>query len=163
MTLPEDDESVFGLFVDWLYHQHSFYMGVLPLRDQSHEIKIMFMQRIQLYVLADKYDVPNLKRLVLSQVFLLIKNFGPSTHTIAYAYQHTSQNAGIRKMFADHLACILDPILIHHLDLKQWLRKEPAIAIDVVCSVAKHMLKIKNPFDGEMPKEYLSDKQEGEN
>ena len=157
MTLPEDDESVFEFFVDWLYHQR-YDMGVLPSRDQSNEIKDMFMQHIQLYVLADKYDVPNLKSLVLSQVFLLLKhNLGPTKHIIIYAFQHTSQNAGIRRMFADLLACNLSPIRSKNADLKEWVRIEPEIAVEIVHSVAKHMLEIKNPFDGEMPEEYLND------
>lgn len=158
MTLPEDDESVFELFVDWLYHQR-YDMSVLPSHEQSNEIKDIFMQRIQLYVLADKYNVPNLKSLVLSQIFLLIKQKSmPTMSTIVYAYRHTSQNAGIRRVFADHLACSLRYRLSQQLNFKNWLRKEQDIAIDMVCSVAKHTLKIQNPFDGEMPAGYLNDK-----
>lgn len=154
MTLPEDDESVFELFVDWLYRQR-YDVGVLPAGDQPTD---MHMQHIQLYILADKYDVPNLKSLVLSQVFLLIKQkFGPTIPTIVYAYRHTSQNAGIRRMFADHLACSLHHKKSQHPNFL-WLRKEHEIAVEIVHSVAKHMLEIKNPFDGEMPEEYLNDK-----
>ena len=66
MTLPEDDESVFDNFVDWLYH------GRYDIPRHS-EVDEVFLRPVQLFVLADKYGVPDLKSLVLDQIFNLIK------------------------------------------------------------------------------------------
>ena len=130
MTLPEDDDSVFELFVEWIYRGRY----KLPSIDLAHK------RHIQLFVLADKYDVPDLKSLVLSELFSLIKNreFWPSRNTIVYAYEHTSQNAPVRKMIADHLARdwsseFEDPN-VHQV----WLQAHPDVSADVVISFIHH-------------------------
>ena len=86
MALPEDDESVFDNFVDWLYH------GRYDIARRSEAVEI-FLRPVQLFVLADKYGVPDLKSLVLVKMFNLIESetvSRPWPDTIAYAYGHTS-------------------------------------------------------------------------
>ena len=65
MTLPEDDENTFELFVDWLYHRR--YEITSPPKPPEKDV---FMQPVKLFVLADKYDVCSLKDLIASKLFL---------------------------------------------------------------------------------------------
>lgn len=157
MTLPEDDEAVFDLFVNWLYH-HRFPDKINDVGKDGDMLK----RRIQLYVLADKYDVCNLRSLVISQIFRIFKEGRPirSLSMITYAYKHTSQNAAIRKMIVDFMACSWPPSWFQYEHIKEWLQAHPDISTDLIVSFAKHKVVQKNSFDGEMPKEYLEN--EGE-
>ena len=150
MTLPEDDESVFESFVDWLYHGRYD----IPRRSEVAEI---FLRPVQLFVLADKYGVPDLKSLVLDQMFKLIKWTAsrPSLDTVAYAYGHTFQNAAIRKLLVDDMVWNRYHSYYQEAENQVWLRAHPEISTDLNVRFAKRAGRQDNPFDGEMPKEYL--------
>ena len=153
MALPEDDESVFDNFVDWLYH------GRYDIARPSEVVDI-FLRPVQLFVLADKYGVPDLKSLIPVQMFNLIKSettSGPRPDTIAYAYGHTSQNAAIRKLLVDDMVWNYDPNWWQHAKSQEWLRAHPDISTDLIVRFAKHAESQGNPFAGEMPEEYTVD------
>ena len=161
MTLPEDDESTFEIFVNWLYHRRCD----LPERS---EVVDVFMRLVQIFVLADKYDVPNLKNLVLRKIFHLIRSSltgssptpGSLTTTINYAYEHTSQNSGLRKLLADNLVWNCTHSWYREADHQAWLRDHPDISMDVNVRFAKFWDLQENPFYDEMPEEYLDEEQE---
>lgn len=154
MTLPEDDEAVFDLFVEWLYYG-SYQLPSLPagIFGKASELS---MQPVQLFVLADKYDVPQLKNLILLKIFLAFKESKCGTitkETFAYAFQHTPQKSSIRKLFADWLANY--PVLIERETSQIWLREHPEISTDLNVSLAKRVRTQWKPFEGEIPEEYL--------
>ena len=142
MPLPEDDESIFNDFVDWLYH------GRYEIPRRSEVVDI-FLRPVMLSVLADKYRVPGLQRLVLEQMSKLIKSgtiSGPSLDTVAYAYEHTLQNAEIRKMLADAMIWNFDDSWYQQAENQTWLRDHPEVSIDVIVHFAKYAGRMKNPF-----------------
>lgn len=147
MALPEEDESIFELFVDWTIHR----------RYNPSKADDPFMQPAQLFVLAEKYDVPNLKSLILLRFFLLIteRKVAPPLDTLAYAYQRTAQDSGIRRMAVDYLACEMKPDWFRQADARTWLRDHPDISADVIVSFAKHTVTITSPFNGKMLQEYM--------
>ena len=161
MLLPEDDDSVVELFIDWLYRQR--YKMTTPAAQGSGDI---YMQPVRLFVLADKYDVPNLKNLILSQIFLRIKKDRvgrrcmPKLHTVAYAYEHTAENSPIRKLLAGSLTCRLS--FLQRTATQEWLRNHSDVSTQVNVSFAKNMLKRVSPFDGDMPEEYMDKEQVSE-
>ena len=109
-------------------------------------------------MLADKYVVPDLKSLVLDQMFNLIKSetaSGPSLDTVAYAYGHTFQNAAIRKLLVDDMVWNCHHSWYQQAENQMWLRAHPEISTDVNVRFAKHAGRQESPFDGEMPKEYM--------
>ena len=153
MTLPEDDESVFDYFVNWLYH------GRYDIPRHS-EVVETFLRPVQLFVLADKYGVPGLKSHVLVQIFNLIKSdipFGPLLNTVAYAYGYTSQNAAIRKLLVDDLVWNYQYFWYQREENQEWLRAHPDISTDLIVRFAKLAGGQENPFAGEMPREYMVD------
>lgn len=160
MTLPEDDENVFDLFVDWLYHRR---YEIAPPPESAPEDYDRFMQPVQLFVLADKYDVRKLKNLVLYQLFLTLKHAkdSPALTTFAYAYKHTSQSSTIRKVLADHLTYSTELTWFSQASIQTWFRDHPDISVDVITSFAKYTLKEEDPFIEEMPENYIEKEPEG--
>ncbi len=155
MTLPEDDEAIFELFVNWLYRQR--YDIPSSPKDPKR-----YSEPIRLFVLADKYDVRSLKNLIVSQLFLAFKAGAetPELNAISYAYKHTSQNSIIRKLLIDLLTSIDDPGWFQEESTQTWLRDEPDISVDMIASFAKLTLKRKNILAGKMPEEYKEKEQE---
>ena len=155
MTLPEDDESTFDLFVEWLYHQQ---YHLPPLLKADVKCKDRYMQAFQLYVLADKYGVRRLKSLIVSQIYTAIKKDrnSPACTSILYAYKNTSQNSTLRNLIAGSLAsvCSFNPNWLEQKSSQKFLRGHADITTDVLVSLAKHMQIQGSPFDGEMPEDY---------
>ena len=154
MTLPEQDGSIFELFVDWLYHQR--YEIPSPPEEPSKDYD-RFEQPVKLFVLADMYDVRNLKNHVLSTIFLLLKQrvIWPSLRTVAYAYEHTPHNSTIRKLLADYMSYHTKLEGLQQVSAQDWLRNHPDISAALNVSFAKMLLTKKSPLDGEMPEEYM--------
>lgn len=152
MALPEDDESVFDDFVDWLYHRRYD----MPKTSQGADD---FQRHVQLFVLADKYGVAGLKSLTLNNIFNLLKSsFKPaSPDTVAHAYGHTFQNAAIRKLLVDNMVWYWEPSWYQEAESQTWLQAHPDISTDLIARFAKYVGSSENPFDGEMPKEYMVD------
>ena len=155
MTLPEDDENTFELFVDWLYHRR--YEITSPPKSPEKDV---FMQPVKLFVLADKYDVCSLKDLIASKLFLAFKqNLAvPRLSTIAYAYEHTSQSSTIRKMLTDNMTRVTDLTWFLEAKIQTWLRNHPDVSAELNASFAKRMLKQIYPFVEEMPEGYTEKK-----
>lgn len=149
MTLPEDDENIFELFVEWLYHR-SYELPAYPKPP-------ICMQPVKLYVLADKYDVRSLKNLIVSKLFLAFKQKVPlpKLSTIAYAYEHTSQSSPIRKLLADMLTWVTDLTWCLRADIKTWLRNHPDISAEMNSAFAKRMQNQAYPFVKGMPEGYM--------
>ena len=154
MTLPEDDEVIFELFVNWLYGQR--YDISSPPADRT-----MFLEPIKLFVLADKYDVRSLKNLVVSQLFFAIKTVAkpPTLDEVSYAYKHTSQKSTLRELLTDLLTTRFNLGWFQEQSTQTWLRDHPDISVDMNASFAKLTLKRKDPF-AKTPEEYMEKEQE---
>ena len=151
MSLPEDDESIFELFVGWLYDHH--YDIPPPQNDLDYD---RYLEPVQLFVLADKYDVRSLRNLVVSKLFSVMRldKGGPQHTTIAHAFAHTSQSSTIRKLLADFLAwhTFLRRYLL--LDFQIWLQDHPDISAEVNVSFARHTMSGRSPFNTKKIPEY---------
>ena len=114
------------------------------------------MQPIELYMLAEKYDMRSLKNLVVSELFLAFKpnHFQPRLSTIAYAYEHTTQSSPIRKLLADKLAR-LSATVYQQADVQNWLRNHPDVSAELNVSLAKCIVKQSNPFAEARPEGYM--------
>ena len=137
--------------MDWLY-QGRYNKRSFQAQDHAR----VFIQFVDLFILAEKYDMPNLKNFAVSQLFSVIRQrFMPSLSTITYAYQHTSQNAAIRKMLADHLAWHYTYEWYQDERIQRWLRVHPEVSTDVNVCFAKQVDTKENPFEDKTPKQYL--------
>lgn len=151
MMLPEDDENIFELFVEWLYHR-CYELSLRPtIPDED-----VFVQPVKLYVLADKYDVRSLKNLVVSKLFIAFKqhHYVPKLSTFACAYEHTAQSSPIRKLLADKLTR-LSVTVYQQADVQTWLRNHPDVSAELNTSFAKYIAKQIYLFVEEMPECYI--------
>lgn len=172
MKLPEDDESIFSLFIDWLYHQR---YEMLPEQDHDDSDDDddnadddnveyegcegdRFHQAFQLFVLAEKYDVSNLKSLIIERLFAegSVCIWSPSDASIAYLYAHTTRSSGIRRLVADWCAWRLHPRWFERRRNQAFLRRQPEFSTDVIVSFGKNLDQGPdyNPFERKTPKEY---------
>ena len=161
MTLPEDDGSVFGLFVDWLYHRR-YSIASPPVQDASEDYDSL-MQPVQLYALADEYDVPDLRSLILCEIFAFIQRnrSKPTLSTVAYAYAHTSQNAAVRTLLADCLVRRESFDWYHQVGAKTWFRAHPEIAVDELASYYENAMGFYDTFNRTATaQEYLNQEQQ---
>ena len=156
MDLPEEDEGSFDLFVQWLYDRH-------------YEIPLGWLERflepVKLYVLADKYDVRGLRSLIIEKLFEMGKQCmrtnkaAPGWEAMAYVYDHTSQNSGLRRLCADWYAWAAPLAWFSSNDSQKWLREHPEAACAIISSLAmarpgSSWADPINPFAGEMPENY---------
>ena len=153
MDLPEEDEDLFELFVQWLYRQRY----EIPPEGAEHHTH-NFIEPVKLYVLADKYDVSDLRSLLIKKLFAIVNKsrLPPGVHTVAYAYDHVSQNSSLRKILADWYACKIPLPWLATKATQKWLQNIPEFAAAMLSSFATTALREprSNPFDGEMPETY---------
>ena len=165
MQLPDDDEETFELFVDWLYCPRYAILPEVKRDGDVDEEDEIFLQAFRLYVLADKLEIFNLKSLVIEALFadLAVSKKFPYNASVAYAYEHTTQYSGLRKMLADFHAWNVS-LGWYELPIAQaFLRQQPDFATDLNVSFAKRieMGQGYSPFNGNMPEEY-KDKDQGQ-
>ena len=153
MTLPEDDAETFEDFAEWLYSRK---FEILPEPKEAR-----YMGPLKLFVLADKYNVNDLKNIVIEKIFILGKKWEtrPSPTEIAYIYEHTHQGSGIRKMIADWYAWNIDLVWFECPNSQTFLRQHPDCATDFSVSLAKRFKNAKtkddhDPFVADVPEEY---------
>ena len=163
MRLPEDDESILELFVDWLYYQCYEMIPEEDARNGDSEGEgNSFHQAFRLYVFADKYEVFKLKRLVIEKIFAVCVQraecggSGPAITLITYAYEHTTQDSGLRKLLADWYAWAGDAIWFKSPSTQAFLRQKPEFSADINLSFAINVQKGPDyePFKRDMPEDY---------
>ena len=152
MSLPEEEEHTFDLFIKWLYNE-----GYEISSEMDNDKAQIFMEPVKLYVLADKYDVTDLKSLVITKLFALRSESPvPGLKTVAYAYEHTPRNSRLRKFLADWWACRIKLPWFRLLSSQRWLEEHPEVASAVISSFANTMSREtqKNLFGADAVEEY---------
>lgn len=148
ITLPEDDPDIFDLFVQWLYTKNYEIQGSDGRLDQT-----FYTEAVQLYCLADKYDVSTL-RSHIHQAFdgkMMQRASPPTREDAAALYDGTNPGAPLRSyllgwwMYRTKLDYFLEE------EVQTWLSDQPEITLDlfrVTCS----LLKVHLGPDGSMLK-----------
>ena len=174
MQLPEDNENTLLLFLDWLYYRRYEMMPESDYDESDDEADDedesddeideeldeddKFLEAFRLFVLAEKYDVPSLKRLVVEKLFANTGeyHYGPRYSSVLYLYAHTTKSSGIRRLVADWHAWYMDPVHIELPRFQALLRKQPDFSAEVMLSFAKNRKRGTDydPFAGEMLEEY---------
>ena len=100
ITLLEDVETV-DCFVQWVYHQKIEMVENVDL-EVSSNIRVSENRNCNLYIFADKYDIPDLKRYAITKLFRIIRNCRPpALFKVKQWYQHTSATSGLRLLIRD--------------------------------------------------------------
>jgi len=161
MTLPDEKVRNFKRFVDWLY--------IPPFLHQPEDARDVRLDHlIGLYILADKYDIPELEKYVCDRIFDYANNRDqfkaftpwPDIKEISMVYKQLPPNAGLRKLFVDWFARGLWPVGFGPWrtdEEKAWLMKNPEIAADLVGAlIERHCesTKYRKPFPEEIQSKY---------
>ena len=142
MVLLEDDEDAFESFVDWLYTQRRDY----PPIDTEQREAIAKMKHLRLYILADKYDVPPLKKRVLSDMMRLFKDCTqpPTCTVLGLAYSELPRKSGMRRLLLDWCIEKSDPSWYDQPDFGYWLHGNPEFAVDLIKGLTKRAATTKH-------------------
>ena len=93
MNLPEEDPELFDIFIQCLY------AGETPLPS----LGVPQHHLLQLFILADKYEVRALKSGIIDRYFASAKKHekAPGTALLSEAYAQTRPSCGLRRLFVD--------------------------------------------------------------
>ena len=187
MQLPDERESTFELFAEWLYYQRYEMLAREGEDDDRDEREAdaeggvkkedgdedgdekedddgdrdakRYMHAIRLFVFADKYNVCKLKSNVIKA---LLEDFrgpesSPPISAVTYAYKHTAQGSGLRRLLADFQVWV-DFEWFEIPEVQAYLRLQSDFAVDINVSFAKKFqgkqTRTRNPFKGTTPEEY---------
>ena len=134
LNLQEDDPDFFDVFAQWLYQHH----GDLP-RSSSLLCSQSARQLVGIYLMADKFQVLDLKKHVIDTFVQSTKSSTPkvpSPSDLERVYYSTSPKSGIRK-FCKHYWCwnMIIVTAIH----QDWLLANPEISADLITGMSEAM------------------------
>ena len=98
MSLPDDSSEVFEIFAQWLYTKQYYYT-----MDMTDAASRRMVQPVQLYIFADKYEIPVLKRGIIRLFFAAARaaQREPPASMIEHVYDNTSRNDELRSLLVD--------------------------------------------------------------
>jgi len=131
MRLSEDRSIDFENFVHWLYAHDNQNSGSLP--NNSYNL-------IRLYVIAEKYDIPALKKCICDRMIRCAKDKGskpPGWDSIAYAYEYLPATSSLLKLLVDWHAWDMCLGLAVIETEKKELAENPKFAVDLVYATLK--------------------------
>lgn len=125
--LPEDDDNAFKTFVGWLYSSS------LPVPREESDLGVLF----ELYLMAEKFQIPNLIADVLQVVreWYKFSDSYPGLRRVQYIYANTENGSPMRHMLVHSIArmMVLEKGMPTHWD--KALRKNGQLAVDVICAI----------------------------
>ena len=96
------------------------------------------VQSMQLYVLAEKFGISKLKKHIIDALFLQVpKKPLPALVGVAHVYENTPPSSGMRGFIANWYACRAHRPWFEETRTRKWLQGEPALAADLVASLAR--------------------------
>ncbi|KAF2196366.1 hypothetical protein GQ43DRAFT_260998 [Delitschia confertaspora ATCC 74209] len=126
--LPEEDDVAFKNFVGWLYS------STLPIPRSENDLTPLF----DLYLMAEKYQIPTLAQEVLHTVreWYKYSDTYPGLRRVQYIYANTEEGSPMRHMLVHAVArqmVLLDDGIPKHWD--KALRKNGQLAVDIIRAI----------------------------
>ncbi|KAM0510793.1 hypothetical protein ACHAPE_010524 [Trichoderma viride] len=107
-------------------------------RESSEEYSEVFLSHARLYTLADKYDIPELRKLSLHKIYVSLKEFtlypnrvGDVVNLASYSFENTITGDRLRTLSVDYCACVLEDILEND-GFKDLVDKSPDFAFELI-------------------------------
>jgi len=125
--LPDDDDAAFKTFVGWLYS------ASLPVPREESNLGLQF----DLYLLAEKLEIPNLIQDILQNVreWYKYSDTYPSLRRIQYIYANTEEGSPMRHMLVHAVArqMVLEDGIPKHWE--KALKKNGELAVDIIKAI----------------------------
>jgi hypothetical protein len=87
-------------------------------RESCEQYSEVFLSHARLYTLADKYDIPDLRKLCLHKLYVNLKEFtifssrvGDVVNLASYSFENTITGDRLRTLLVDYCACIFEDML----------------------------------------------------
>ena len=125
ISLPDDDADLMDALIQNLYAPQS------GLREIGSTMLLL-----RLYVLADKYDIVQVKNRICDWLISNLKNLPPSASEVEYAYGNTTSERPIRKVLTDWFTWRTDATWFDKEENRRWLTSIPEFAVDVCAGLA---------------------------
>ncbi|KAK1249009.1 hypothetical protein MKX08_007229, partial [Trichoderma sp. CBMAI-0020] len=107
-------------------------------KESCEEYSEIFLSHARLYTLADKYDIPELRKLSLHKIYVSLKEFtlypnrvGDVVNLASYSFENTITGDRLRTLLVDYCACILEDILENE-GFKDLVDKSPDFAFELI-------------------------------
>ncbi|KAL8890571.1 MAG: hypothetical protein Q9215_002289 [Flavoplaca cf. flavocitrina] len=160
MHLVEDDVQAFEHFVRWVYERRIDISLDIPSEMSSKDDKddllmARMRQMFDLYILADKYDVPILKDAIMVTLFDAVKEGTdealhclriPTFGDIQHIYANTAQRSTLQKFVTACMTWFVDVKWYTKEFGSDWLRENPEIAADLAIGFARRLRGRRSPF-----------------
>lgn len=154
MELLDEKEKVFEIFVQWVYQRKLD----VSWPKEIEECMVMHQQYIQLYILADKYNIDSLMNQTMSALFNIVKHKGrrylrcPPLSVVDLVYANSTQNSKLRSLITACYTFFYEYDRFANRPFADGLAKIPEFASDLAIALALRVGNIiKDPFwdDGE--------------
>ena len=98
LSLPDDDSEIFEIFAQWLYTKQYHYKFI-----KDNASSRAMAQPVNLYIFADRYEIPVLKQRLIGMFFAAAKasEEEPPPAMIEHVYVNTSKSDKLRMLLVD--------------------------------------------------------------
>tara|TARA_R110002003_G_scaffold119_1_gene10562 strand:+ start:7761 stop:8651 length:891 start_codon:yes stop_codon:yes gene_type:complete len=125
--LPEEEDAPFKTFIGWLYSSS------LPVPREEADLGLLF----DLYLMAEKFQIPNLVADVLQVVreWYKYSDSYPGLRRVQYVYANTEEGSPMRHMLVHAVArmMVIGKGIPAHWD--KALRKNGQLAVDIIKAI----------------------------
>ncbi|KAF2826085.1 hypothetical protein CC86DRAFT_323104 [Ophiobolus disseminans] len=125
--LPDEEDAPFKTFIGWLYSSS------LPVPREESDLGLMF----DLYLMAEKFQIPNLVADVLQVVreWYKYSDTYPGLRRVQYVYANTEEGSPMRHMLVHAVArmMVIEKGIPAHWD--KALRKNGQLAVDIIKAI----------------------------
>lgn len=125
--LPDEEDAPFKTFIGWLYSSS------LPVPREESDLGLMF----DLYLMAEKFQIPNLVADVLQVVreWYKYSDTYPGLRRVQYIYANTEDGSPMRHMLVHAIArmMVIEKGMPAHWD--KALRKNGQLAVDIIRAI----------------------------
>jgi hypothetical protein len=130
VVLPAEEKEPFRTFLSWIYRMQLHDAGVNFIMTTGTQA----IHMIKTYIFADKRGIPGLKNAIIDLLISAqIAERCIPTRTMQKAWEGTSENDGLRKLFVDwHVYCPLVPHFVKVGQPDLYLKEMLLVVLDRV-------------------------------
>ncbi|KAI4119036.1 MAG: hypothetical protein LQ345_001007 [Seirophora villosa] len=149
MELLEGNDTVFENFIQWLYRRKLD----VSWPDDKQSSKTMYLDLLNLYILADKYNIGSLMDQIMAALFNAVRHRTqtrtrclrlPPLDVVAHVYLHSARGSKLRRFVTACFSWFQD--LKYHEGYSEVLAELPEFAADLAVALISRLGGAADPF-----------------